>query len=329
MTDLPIPPGVTEVIELPLISGRFQAIHRMLWESTRLGALCQARAIDVYLTFSHFLPANVTVPTRIVGVSNLAPFSEIALRLADPADHLRLRLLKITIIRAAKRATSVIALSKACKERLAENGVDAGKVVVISNGSDSLSDPPIVRREDFMLCVSHFYTYKNFELLVKAFAALPRDVKARHPLLIVGPPIQFKYFQMIQSMVNELSPQREMQLIAGLPRDQLSALYARCAVFVFPSLVENCPNVLLEAMSAGCACLVSDAQPMPEFGGNAVSYFDPQDHNALTKLLAKVLNDAPERLRLGSLARIQVGKFTWDKFVQSVVAIYRCPATMN
>ena len=62
---------------------------------------------------------------------------------------------------------------------------------------------------------------------------------------------------------------------------------------------------LLEAMSAGCAIVASDTQPLHEAiedgrTGRLVNFFDPQ---ALAERITELLQDAPQRERLGQAAR--------------------------
>jgi len=64
-------------------------------------------------------------------------------------------------------------------------------------------------------------------------------------------------------------------MAAGVvPRAELSCAYRHPFVDIFASECENCPNILLQAMAAGRPVLVSNSQPMSEFGGDAVAYFD-------------------------------------------------------
>jgi glycosyltransferase involved in cell wall biosynthesis len=62
---------------------------------------------------------------------------------------------------------------------------------------------------------------------------------------------------------------------------------------------------LLEAMSAGCAIVASDTQPLREAivhnqTGKLVNFFDP---TALAQSVCELLNNSEERIRLGANAR--------------------------
>ena len=86
----------------------------------------------------------------------------------------------------------------------------------------------------FILCVSHFYRYKNFERLVRAYALLPADVRARYELILVGAPYDPAYVTSIQGLVAALGLEGRVRVIPGAYGEELAALYQNCSVFVFP-----------------------------------------------------------------------------------------------
>ena len=105
------------VVNLTSKSGRLRALRRMAWLNLRLPALIKRHRIDTYISFSHYLPWTLPRGVRsVVGVSNLAPFSQAALD-AETKMWPRLRLLALrrTILSATRRADRVIALSEACR----------------------------------------------------------------------------------------------------------------------------------------------------------------------------------------------------------------------
>ena len=124
-----------EVINVHIGTGRLRALRRAVWENLNLSGLMAGRNLDTYLTFSHYLPLYLGRDIHsIVGVSNLAPFSDEAWEVEGNAVRLRMRLLRHTIIASSKRADQVIALSNTCKTILARYGVDPSKIKVIPNG---------------------------------------------------------------------------------------------------------------------------------------------------------------------------------------------------
>jgi len=94
-------------------------------------------------------------------------------------------------------------------------------------------------------------------------------------------------------------------------------------LFVFPSLIENSPNILLEAMAHGVPVIASAAAPMPEFGGTAIGYFDPLSVDSIRQSIEQALTDRTDRAVLASACRAQAARFTWDRFTARVVALYR------
>lgn len=324
-----------EVIDVALPRGRFRAAGRMLWQNLRLPGLLKQFNAEVYLSFSHYLP--MTLPSRLItimGVTNFAPFSDLARQAEITVQgKLRLVMLKRTILSSATRAYRVVALSEALRCSLVRLGVDEEKITVIPNGVDMSWDPGVGsngKRENdrccvngkFLLYVSHFYRYKNFERLIKAYAGLSIELRDQFALVLIGEPRDAGYYREINALIETLGMNSRVVVIPGLPCADLVEFYRSASVFVFPSLVENSPNVLLEAMAHGVAVLASQIQPIPEFGQDAVRYVDPLNVEVMTKEIGVLLSDQETRNELAKRARIQAQRFSWDEFTSRVVNLY-------
>lgn len=107
-------------------------------------------------------------------------------------------------------------------------------------------------------------------------------------------------------------------------------LYQRADVFVLPSLFENSPYTLLEAMSCGCACVVHRCSGMAEMveDGKSGIFFENADPQGLADKVVELLQNPELRARLGQNARsrilenysLTVGANQAIEFYQSVIA---------
>jgi glycosyltransferase involved in cell wall biosynthesis len=94
----------------------------------------------------------------------------------------------------------------------------------------------------------------------------------------------------------------------------LRELYRRASIFVFPSVAENFPVSLLEAMLSGCAIVATGIDACREVLGDSARLFDPGDTDRLREHLTALTGSTDERERLGDAARRRVlERFTWSR----------------
>lgn len=318
-----------QVINVPIGSGRFKVIRRIAWENCIMPSVLRANNIDVFLTFSHYLPGTLpkSLPS-VVGVSNLAPFSDNARDVESPLMRLRLNILRQSIMSSVLRAHKVIALSETCRDVLIGQGATPEKISVIPNGVDrfwsqkSKDSGTLLKHgitRPYLLYVSHFYRYKNHQRLLNAFAMLPASMRASYQLALVGKPYNQRYFEEVLSLRARSGLDCDVVMIAGESGEHLRHLYQQATLFVFPSLIENSPNILLEAMAGGAPIAASKLSPMPEFGGMAVEYFDPLDVHDMTQKIATLLNKQELMVAMKEKSTLQAQHFSWDNFVNAVL----------
>lgn len=325
---LEIHPYTNVEIRSVRIAGQFQrGIRRVAWENSRMIRMLRREAPNAYLTFSHYLPIPEIGAPSIVGVSNLAPFSKEAWKQESMMGRARLALLQRTILQSARRAQKVIALSRACRKMLIAHGITENKIAVTPNGVDATwsvrqDDPNLSERigiaKPFILYVSHFYRYKNHGRLVSAYMQLPRSLREQFQLVLVGKPSDEEYYRSIARQIADDQLQSDVVQIPGLRQEELRNLYQSAALFVFPSLIENSPNVLLEAMMAGAPVATSTLSPMPEFCDSAALYFDALSVDDIRNKMKVALLDHTLRQSLSSMSREQAKKYSWDTFVDQI-----------
>ena len=174
----------------------------------------------------------------------------------------------------------------------------------------------------YILSISHFYRYKNYETLIKAYFQLPLNITEEYSLIIVGKFHDIKYASEIKKLISSLNLSTKIKIIQGLDKQELNMTSRNARLFIFPSLVENCPNILLEAMSFKLHIISSNIYPMPEFGGESINYFSPKNSGELAYKIEKLLSS--ENIKSANEEAFnQSQKFSWDEFTNRVIKIFK------
>ncbi|MYB03568.1 MAG: glycosyltransferase family 4 protein [Acidimicrobiaceae bacterium] len=120
------------------------------------------------------------------------------------------------------------------------------------------------------------------------------------------------------------SPHRDRILRLGWVDDGArSALIAQAAAVAYPSLYEGFGLVVLEAMAAGRPVVTTPVAAIPEVAGDAASYVEAGDADALAGALQRVLEDQELAAELGTRGRSRAAGFTWERTVDGLIDVYR------
>ena len=104
---------------------------------------------------------------------------------------------------------------------------------------------------------------------------------------------------------------------------ELKELYSNAYIYVLPSDLEGMPISLLEGMSYGNCCLVSDISECTETVGDKAVVFKKSDVEDLTEKL-QMLCDKPEIVRkYKDQARDYIcNKYNWDDVTKKTLELY-------
>ncbi|HKW43205.1 MAG TPA: glycosyltransferase family 4 protein, partial [Thermoplasmata archaeon] len=128
------------------------------------------------------------------------------------------------------------------------------------------------------------------------------------------------------ALLREGVPLDSFSFLGYLPYDRLPALYARAAVYLLPTLYENVPLRMLEAMSSGAPVVASDVGGIPEV---IVSYENgilvpPRNSEALASAMLQLLDDPSLAARLGRAGRATVhDAYNWNRVAELTAGSYR------
>ncbi|MDC2984970.1 glycosyltransferase [bacterium] len=182
---------------------------------------------------------------------------------------------------------------------------------LVLEGLSSLEVASQVFHEELgFLAVCRLVPQKGIDVLIRAYASLPKSLRRDWPLTIAGDGPERPA---LEKLVNQLLPSGQVQFLGF--HDKPMSLHRSSAVFVLPSRFEGMPNALLEAMGSGMAVVVSDASPGPlevVVDGETGLVFKSQDVHALSLAMTKLALSQPLRSRLGTAASFLMLKQSWD-----------------
>jgi glycosyltransferase involved in cell wall biosynthesis len=163
--------------------------------------------------------------------------------------------------------------------------------------------------KSYILYVGTLQPRKNIPVLVDAFY----DILKEYPdykLVIAGK--KGWLYEDIFSYVEKRNLQGSVLFPGFVSDEMLAQLYAHAACYVLPSLYEGFGIPILEAMSCGCPVIASYASSLPEVGGEACLYFDPQNPKELADKMRIILSDTSIRKEYVKKGKKQVQQFSWD-----------------
>ncbi len=114
-------------------------------------------------------------------------------------------------------------------------------------------------------------------------------------------------------------------LVAG--RDEsLRACYRGALALALASYHETFGMPMLEAMACGTPVVASRASSLPEIGGDAALYAPPDDVDAWTAALRRVVEDTALRETLRAAGLVQTKRFSWERSAERHLAVFRAVA---
>lgn len=180
-------------------------------------------------------------------------------------------------------------------------------------------------KEPYLLYVSQFHRYKNVPRLLEAFGqmrARPCSASADISLVLVGKPTDKLYEEEILQCIDRLELKNYVCIIPGLKREQLKPFYRSALSFVYPSLIENCPFAVLEALAFGLPMAASQLSALQEIAGEAAIYFDPRSVDEMAEAMERLVWDETLRGELSRKAIEQAAKFTWEETARRTLAVF-------
>lgn len=236
--------------------------------------------------------------------------------LANAAQHsaLKINFIKVLINSSVLHSSFIITVSEFSKAEIIKFTVcKPGKIEVCSlavaeNFNTGFEFSYIF--EKYLLFVGNVKPGKNLENALEAFGQIT-DKAVR--FFIVGKKEGF--ITGYNKTNNLLSDLGDRVVFTGIVSDEeLKNYYANAKAFIFPSKYEGFGLPVLEAMKFDLPVIASCAASIPEVGGDAILYFNPDDVDEIRKRMEIVLND--EFIIDKEKYALHLQQFSWNKTIK-------------
>lgn len=347
--NFPLPSNFRNKYFLPRWWKRDDLIRKMLWEK-RLARETAQDGCDVFLSLyqssTAFPPSCVTHHASSVKKHTMVVHDIIPKLFPAYLGNARKRLQWHLTERGIRAADNIVAISEHTKNdlvrmmRIPAERITVAHLDVAPRFSEPVSSEMLAAvLEKYALEPGYIYhgggleVRKNAETLLRAYQQLTanrqqatsvdqQSKKDVPPLVISG-----KIFEKtnalatdVRGLVEELGLQEKVKLLGFVPDEDLPALYKGALFFVYPSLYEGFGLPVLEALRMGVPVLASNTSSLPEVGGKAALYIDPQDARAMTAQMERLLADKTLRASLIAQSTSQAVQFSWKSFTEKTIA---------
>ncbi|MFA4880041.1 MAG: glycosyltransferase family 1 protein [Candidatus Doudnabacteria bacterium] len=246
--------------------------------------------------------------------------------------------LRFTTKFSLKHAAKIIAVSENTEKDLIKMyGGDAERIKVVYHGfniifpSPSISpsgrgsdSPPLSKGrlggvleikdgendQLFILTIGRLEARKNIVNLIRAFELIKREGWTGK-LVLVGQ--QGYGYTEIKRAIQDSAYQEDIIEKGFVSEEEKWQILQSATAFVFPSFYEGFGMPLLEAFAADVPVAVSNTSSLPEIGGDACVYFNPDNVDDITRKIREVLENKNLRQNLIQKGQMRLANFGWQK----------------
>ena len=238
---------------------------------------------------------------------------------------------------AAKYADEIIVLSEADKQYFKKH-YNRDTVLIPNGVNEPVYYPPKTIRlkhslngDDYMLFVARIVPEKGVHTLVEAYSKSGIEV----PLVIAGGSSHTsEYYQTIRTFAEKFNDKasrarRKARIImTGFVQGrELDELFGNAAMYILPSEIEGMPISLMEAMSYGNICLVSDIPENTAVVGQHGYCFTNKDVESLRDSMRDIIGHIKEiredpNYTKEAIARQVLERYNWDNVVKQTIELY-------
>ncbi len=223
-----------------------------------------------------------------------------------------------------KKSDKLLPVSKFTLEEITKlYNIDiARKSVIIPNATDiEMFKPEKLNysKETVITFVGRFYVIKGFNTYLDALRNINKKGYKIKPYLVGRGDIES-----INTYLKSNFSQYQIQNLA--PYHEMPNIYNQSDIVIVPSLYDNCPAVVLEAMSSGKIVIASDTGGIPEIIQNEKNgfLFEKGNANDLERKIISVLEKTYDTTSIRNNARNTIiMDYQWRERTKEISQIYK------
>jgi glycosyltransferase involved in cell wall biosynthesis len=289
---------------------------RLAWEQTGLPLIAQQVGAQVLHSPYYTMPLHAPVPV-VVTVHDVTFFSEPELHSAVRAGFYR-----SATRTAVRRAARVIVPSQATRQEMVRLlDADPAGIDVVPHGVDletfhppgeaearRVSDRLGLHGRPYIAFLGVLERRKNVPELVRGWVRAVEGLPEPPALVLAG---SSGWDDAVDQAIAEVPAHLKIVRPGYLRAADLPGLLGGAMIVAYPSRAEGFGLPVLEAMACGAPVMSARLLSLPEVGGDAVEYTEP-DAEGIASCLRELIGNPERRAQLSRSGPQRAREFTWD-----------------
>ncbi len=223
---------------------------------------------------------------------------------------------------AVKYADEIIVLSKGVQNYFKDTYNRDTHFIPNGVNKPTIREPKIIKekygleKEKYILFLARIVPEKGLQYLIDAYKQIDTNVK----LVIAGGASHTNDF--LEEIKKKASEDDRIIMTGFVQGDELEELFSNCYLYCLPSDIEGMPISLLEAMSYGKMCLVSDIEENTQVTDKYAKTFKKSDVNDLKEKLQQCLN-VKSGYTDTEISKYILNSYNWNNVIKETEGLYK------